>query len=176
MLIYYIEEATTMPTQKTRYTLELTRRQVRTLLQMILVADSVICGIHNKPEKARPTHYRFTQDILRFAHEHGFHKETEYSEEFKCYFPTAEFDDDGFPTQAIQEYEDESFFEDLIHSYFAMVFYEKHQVKSPMRFYEMALQDPDLLEAVEYEIITHGLKALRNSSIDSLLLEQVVKQ
>jgi len=148
------------------YQLNLSRKDFLTLLKMIIVADSIICGIHAEPEKEKPEYNNFYQKILQIAYDFGFTKQVEYDPKFEMYFPTKQFDDEGEPSQLIQEYDDEGFWEDFTYKYFGKMYQEKYGDAEGKMMLDMSLRDSKLFDLVWEEVMTKGLLNFENKKIN----------
>ncbi|NCQ65308.1 MAG: hypothetical protein COZ34_01335 [Candidatus Pacebacteria bacterium CG_4_10_14_3_um_filter_34_15] len=147
-------------------TIDLSKKDFLTFLKMMLVADRVICGIHVKPEIEVPEYFNFFQKILKIAYDQGFKDQVEYSSEFKMYFPTRDFDDEGEVSELVDEYDEEGFWEDLTHKYFGFLYQKKYGDANGKLMIEMIIKDHDLFETVEDDILKNGLENFRNTAIE----------
>lgn len=91
-----------------------TKKEYRALLDIIQIADWVMYA-HDVEEKKETEEYRYLfQKIYSFAKEMGFDDLIEYVKEDGKFYPTRKFEDESMADPLIQNYENKSFWEELI--------------------------------------------------------------
>lgn len=90
-----------------------TKKQFRTLLDLVYVADFMVNGIR-LPDESIKEYEELVQYIYSFAKEMGCESLIEYSKEYNEYHETREFDDDSV-NQLIEEYDAHVFWEELVY-------------------------------------------------------------
>lgn len=94
--------------------IEITEKEYRALLDIFHIADWVLHS-HKMEEGPETEEYRnLEQKIFSFAEEMGFANLVEYDPEMKEYFPTREYDETNVVMEAIVDYDNESFWEELM--------------------------------------------------------------
>jgi hypothetical protein len=94
--------------------IELTNKEYRVLLDVLHIADWVLHA-HKMEEGPETEKYRsLEQKFLSYAEKMGFANLVEYDPEMKEYFPTREYDETNEVMEAIVEYDNETFWEELI--------------------------------------------------------------
>lgn len=93
--------------------IELTTNEYKTLLEMVQIA-SWILHAHKVEHGPETKVYRdLEQKILSLAKEAGFENLVEYDRGMKEYFPTREFEEENPAMQFIDEYDEETFWDEL---------------------------------------------------------------
>ena len=95
--------------------IDITKKEYRTLLDVLSIADWIIHAYHEGPgDKPETKKYRdLEQKFLVMAKDFGYENLIEYADDLKKYFPTREFDETSKFHGYIDEYSDESFWGDL---------------------------------------------------------------
>lgn len=94
--------------------IDLTQKEYRLLLDIFHIADWVLHS-HKMEEGPETEEYRnLEQKFFSFAQEMGFANLVEYDQEMKQYFPTREYDETNVVMEAIVEYDNESFWGELM--------------------------------------------------------------
>jgi hypothetical protein len=93
--------------------IEITKEEYRVLLDVFHIADWVLHS-HKMEEGMETEKYRnLEQKFFSYAQKMGFADLVEYDPEMKEYFPTREYDENNDVMQAIVEYDNETFWEEL---------------------------------------------------------------
>ena len=94
--------------------IEITKKEYRALLDIFHLADWVL-HCYKDPEIPETEEYRILeQKFMALAKEMGFANLVEFDPESGQYFPTREYDETNLATAAIVDYDNESFWEELI--------------------------------------------------------------
>lgn len=92
----------------------ITKKEYRTLLDMLGIANWVLHA-HRNEDAPRTAPYReLEQKFFKLAADFGFESLFVYDEEEGRYFPTPEFDEEGPMLTFMDEYNDETFWKELV--------------------------------------------------------------
>ena len=94
--------------------IDFSREEYRTLLEIIEIADWVLFAHRTDTPKSLQKYSDLGQKILGFAEELGFGNLIAYDKELGKYFPTREDDENSPARPLIEEFENASFWEELI--------------------------------------------------------------
>ena len=93
--------------------IEFTQKEYECLLDVLYIADWVM-NAHKVEDDPRTEAYRkLEQKIFSYAKDMGFENLVEYASDFKKYFPTRELEEEGPAREFIEEFENDSFWEEL---------------------------------------------------------------
>ena len=92
-----------------------TKKEYRALLDILSIADWVI-NAHKVEKDPKTEEYRLLEHTL-FSHAEkmGFENLIEYDPKLERYFPTQEYDETSKAMDFVDEFENDSFWEELIH-------------------------------------------------------------
>jgi hypothetical protein len=93
--------------------IEITKKEYRTLLDVFHLADWVLHAYKTEEGPETEEYRNLEQKVLSFAKEMGFEHLVEYDTEIKKYFPTREYEDTSSAMDAIVDYDNESFWDEL---------------------------------------------------------------
>lgn len=94
--------------------IDLTRKEYRTLLDMVYIAEWII-NAHRVDSDPRTEPYgALQQKVFALAKQMKYENLIEYDAEVDTYYPTGEYEESGAAHDFIDEYEDESFWSELI--------------------------------------------------------------
>jgi len=91
----------------------LTTDEYKTLLETVQIASWILHAYRVEQGPETKAYRDLEQKILSLAKEAGFGDLVQYSEELREYFPSREFEEKGPPMQFIDEYDEESFWDEL---------------------------------------------------------------
>lgn len=91
-----------------------TKKEYRTLLDIIHIADWIMHAHDTEDRKDTQQYRELFQKLLSFAEEMGFADLIELAEEDGNYYPTFKFESESAAERLIQEFENHSFWEELI--------------------------------------------------------------
>lgn len=93
--------------------IEFTPKEYECLLDVLYIADWVM-NAHKVEDDPRTEAYRkLEQKIFSYAKDMGFENLVEYAPEHKRYFPTSELEETGPAREFIEEFENDTFWEEL---------------------------------------------------------------
>jgi hypothetical protein len=93
--------------------IEISKKEYRTLLDVLHIADWVLHA-HKTEEGLETEEFRLLeQKFLSLAEDMGFGHFVEYDPDMKKYFPTGEYEETSSVMEAIVDYDNESFWEEL---------------------------------------------------------------
>lgn len=94
--------------------IEINKKEYRDLLDILYLADWVL-HCYKEPESPETAAYRhLEQKLLALAREMGFENLVEFDSEMAQYFPTREYDETNAVMAAIVDYDNESFWQELM--------------------------------------------------------------
>lgn len=94
--------------------IDFTKAEYRDLLDMVYISEWIM-NAHKTENDPRTKRYgKLEQKILSYAEKMGFGHMVEYAPEYEKYFPTRMFEDAGSAHGFIDEYDNDSFWEELI--------------------------------------------------------------
>ena len=93
--------------------IELSKEEYRNLIDMIQIADWVMNAHKIEKDPSIEKYSKLEQKIYSFANKMGCENLIEYDKEMDEYFPTKEFDE-GQGMQYIDEYDNDSFWDELM--------------------------------------------------------------
>jgi len=140
-----------------------TKKEYRTLVEMLLIADWVLRAQETEPrDKTRPFH-ELRKKVLAYHKEMGMAEEFRYAPKYDDYFETREYEDRAPHRQAIDAYDDETFWTMLAdrlarrdlaaeEALRAEAFADEQEHMK--RFFEISGRYED-------ELVEHGLKNIR---------------
>jgi hypothetical protein len=94
--------------------IEITKKEYRLLLDVFHIADWVLHSYKMEEGQETEEYRNLEQKFFSFAQEMGFANLVEYDPEMKQYFPTREYDETNVVMEAIVDYDNESFWEELM--------------------------------------------------------------
>jgi hypothetical protein len=94
--------------------IDITNKEYRALLDIFHIADWVLNPYKTKEGPETEEYRNLEQKFFSFAQEMGFANLVENDPEMKDYFPTREYDETNVVMEAIVEYDNESFWEELM--------------------------------------------------------------
>ena len=95
--------------------LPFSRQEYWTLLEAIEIADWVLFSHKTEIPKSQKHYQSLFQKIYSYAKSYGFEEMVEFVEDENEYFPTKRFEETSNSQEIIEEFENESFWEELVH-------------------------------------------------------------
>lgn len=93
--------------------IEFTKKEYECLLDVLYMADWVM-NAHKVEDDPRTEVYRkLEQKLFSYAKDMGFENLVEYASDYKKYFPTRKLEETGSAREFIEEFEDDTFWEEL---------------------------------------------------------------
>lgn len=92
--------------------IECTKEEFKTLMDLVYAGNLLINGIRSKEERVQE-YSDMEQTMYKMAASFGLENLVEYSEEFKEYMPTHEYEEDTF-NDYIDEYDTSVFWDELV--------------------------------------------------------------
>jgi hypothetical protein len=142
--------------------IEISKEEYRALLDVFHIADWVL-HCYKDPENPETEEYRrLEQKFLALAEKMGFGNLVEYDNEMKQYFPTREYEETTAVMDAIVDYDNESFWEELTER-LAMRDLARQVGKdkvAAMDFDERLVKIESFRKGYEAEFRKHGLNRL----------------
>ena len=94
--------------------IELSKAEYRTLLGVLEIADWILFAYQSDIPGDRREYHDLEQKIFGYAEAFGFGNLIEYDDNLKKYFPTAEHDENSPVRPFIDEFEDQTFWDELV--------------------------------------------------------------
>lgn len=139
------------------------KNEWKLLLETVEIADWVLHA-HRIEEDPRTKKYtRLFQKIYSFLYKMGFKKLVEYDETLQRYFPTRQFEDNCESMKFIEEFENDTFWDELIHRLAIrdLLSEEGEENLKEMVLEERMSREASLCEKYYNEFHENGLKNLR---------------
>jgi hypothetical protein len=93
--------------------IDFTQKEYECLLDVLYIADWVM-NAHKVEDDPRTEAYKkLGQKIFSYAKDMGFENLIEYASDLKKYFPTGEYEETGPAREFIEEFENDTFWEEL---------------------------------------------------------------
>ena len=94
--------------------IEISKGEYKTLLQIFELADWVLTAHKTEEDKRHKLFHKLEQKLFSLADGMGYGSLIEYSKELREYFPTRKYEDTCSVMEFIEEFEDDSFWDELI--------------------------------------------------------------
>jgi hypothetical protein len=94
--------------------IEISKGEYKILLHILEIADWILTSQKSKDEKRHKPYRKFEQKIFSLADVMGYESLFEYSKDFHEYMPTRKYEDTCSAMKFIEEFENESFWDELI--------------------------------------------------------------
>ena len=94
--------------------IEFSKEEYRTFLEILEIADWVLFAHRTDEPEDRKQYRDFEQKMFSFAKELGFGNLVMYDDEMGKYFPTREHDENSPVRSFIEEFEEETFWDELV--------------------------------------------------------------
>jgi len=97
--------------------IELTKEQYKNLIKLVYLGNWIVNSIRSGEEddKRIEKYENIAQYIYSFSREEGLERYIEFDKQVNRFFPTREFEEDTDLERYRQEYDDEVFWQELIH-------------------------------------------------------------
>ena len=93
--------------------IEFTPKEYECLLDILYIADWVLNAHKIEDDPRTEAYKKLEQKIFSYAKEMGFENLVEYASEYKKYFPTRELEETGSAREFIEEFENDTFWDEL---------------------------------------------------------------
>lgn len=94
--------------------LEFTKKEMEKLLELLTIADWVLTSQDIEDDERKDDHINLLRRIYTEAHKSGMKKEIIYDEDLQEYYPDEEWEEETQVRDFIEEFEDATFWEELI--------------------------------------------------------------
>ena len=95
--------------------INITKKEYETLLDILGIADWVLHAHHVKERSDMGKYKELEQKIFSYAKDMGFEELVSYEDLLKGYYPTRKFEETTPGMDFIREFEDDSFWDELVH-------------------------------------------------------------
>lgn len=139
--------------------IDITKKEYRTLLDVFHLADWVLHAYKTEEDPETEAYRALEQKILALAAEMGFEPLVAYDAETGKYFPTREYEDQSLVMDAIVDYDNESFWDELTErlAYRDLIVQEGKDKVLGMDFEERFAKTEALREKYSDEFYRNGL-------------------
>jgi hypothetical protein len=93
--------------------IEFTQKEYECLLDVLYIADWIMNAHQVEDDPRTEAYKKLEQKLFSYAKDMGFENLIEYASDFKRYFPTSELDETGPAREFIEEFENDTFWEEL---------------------------------------------------------------
>lgn len=94
--------------------INLAKNEYRALLDVFFLADWILHAYELEKSSATEKYRALEQKIFSWAKDFGFEHLVEYDDNLRQYFPTKEFEEKSIVLEAIDDYDNETFWDELI--------------------------------------------------------------
>ena len=94
--------------------INITKKEYLTVLEILEIVDWVLHAHHGEVRSETKKYREIEQKIFSFAKDMGFENLVIYESRLKRYFPTRKFEDTSPSMNFVREFEDDSFWDELI--------------------------------------------------------------
>lgn len=138
------------------------KKEYETLLEILYIANWVIDAFETEPKPDKQKYEDLEQKILSYAKDFGMDRLVVWDARVSEYFHSKEFDD-GRPMELIEEFEDESFWNELTHRLAERDFIETHTEEEieKMDVWDRIRKIDEFVEKYWDEFEENGLENLR---------------
>jgi hypothetical protein len=139
--------------------IDITKKEYRALLDVFHIADWVLHAYKTEEGPETEEYRNLEQKFLSFAKEMGFEHLVEFDAETGKYFPTREYEDTSSVMDAIVDYDNESFWDELIERLASrdLILQEGKDKVMAMDFEERLVKTETLKEKYSDEFYRNGL-------------------
>lgn len=106
--------------------INITKKEYIKLLDVFYIADWIMHAFYCEDREDTKVYRDLEQRFLSLAKEYGVDDLVKKENNEKLYFPTRKFEEESLAKSFIKEYEDESFWDELIHQLSTRDLIEKH--------------------------------------------------
>ncbi|MFH1347143.1 MAG: hypothetical protein ABIH22_00450 [Candidatus Margulisiibacteriota bacterium] len=152
--------------------IHLTKKQYEALVKMVYLGNWMINGIRYRGEEIQ-IFEEFEQYIYSYYREAHLEKYIEYAKEYDKYFPTKEFEMNSDVEKYRQEYENENFWDELLHKLARRDFMRKYGESNiiKMSIEERIEKEHPFIEKYDDELVKNGVDRLEISDNDERGIE-----
>jgi hypothetical protein len=93
--------------------IEFTKKEYECLLDILYIADWVMNAHKVEDDRRTEAYKKLEQKIFSYAKDMGFENLIEYASDYKKYYPTSELEEAGPAREFIEEFENDTFWEEL---------------------------------------------------------------
>lgn len=144
--------------------IELATDQYESLVKIVYLGNWLANAIRNGSEDdpRLGSYEKIEQYIFSFAQEAGFGKWIEYDKKYRRFFPTRAFEDLEEIQTLIEDYDEENFWDELLHRLSDRDFFRSYSVDEikSMEMLERFEKEEPFREKWDREIDEHGLERL----------------
>lgn len=139
-----------------------TKKEYETLIEMLYIASWVISAFDIGPQPGKQKYEDLEQKILSHAKDFGMDKDVVWDEKLKKYFHTRKFEE-GRPMELIDEFQDETFWDELTHRLADRDFVETYTEKEikKMEVWDRMAKTDEFVEKYSDEFAENGIMNLR---------------
>lgn len=140
--------------------INLTKKQYETLLKLLYLGEWVV-NAHRTDDRVEDFE-EFEQYILSFYKDFDMQRYVAYDERLKMFFPTREFEDETGVEEYIDEYNDNTFWDELIYRLANRDLIDRYgeDAVKYMDWEERICKEEVFIEEYEEEFEKHGVKNL----------------
>ena len=141
-------------------TIEFTKKQYENLIKLIYLGNWMINAF--RIDEGVKKFEEVTDYIYSFAKDFGLEKYIEYDEKFNKFYPTREFEEDTDIEHYMDEYDAETFWDELVHNLATRDFIGKYGEDAirKMDFKERIEKEEPFIGKYEKEFEKHGIENL----------------
>lgn len=140
--------------------IKFTKEELKKLLELLNIADWVLTSQDVEEDERKYSYLKLLQRIYKEAYENGMTEEIEFDEEVKEYFPNEEWEERVLAHDFIEEFEDASFWDELVFRLADRDIDRKMNGKPPKNFEEHVAMFTQIQSKYEEEFEKNNLENL----------------
>jgi hypothetical protein len=147
-------------------TIEISKKEYRNLLDLLYMGEWLLDANDVSPDPKKKKYREIVHKFYSYAKEMGFENLIVYDKQLKQYFPTREYEEMSMCLQYIGEYEDESFWDELVNRMTErdlQIMIKEGVVKKPSSFEEVL--------RIGHPIETKYEDEFEKNGIDNLIIQ-----
>ncbi len=94
--------------------IKFSKEEMKKLLELLNIADWVLTSQDVDEDERKDSYMKLLQRLYKEAYENGMTEEVEFAEDVKEYFPNEEWEEKIQARDFIEEYEDATFWDELV--------------------------------------------------------------
>ncbi len=140
---------------------KLTKKELETLVELAVMSDWVMTSNDAEEDNRKTPYVKLLKKIYKFAHENGCEKQIHFQEDTKDYYPDHDWEEEAQATKFIQEFEENTFWDELLDRLSKEAMEKRFQNDLPKDFDEQFEAYAEIYGQFEEEFESYGLNRLQ---------------
>ena len=140
--------------------IKFSKDEMKKLLELLNIADWVLTSQDVEEDERKDSYMKLLQRLYKEAYENGMTEEVEFAEDVKEYFPNEEWEEKIQARDFIEEYEDATFWDELVFRLADRDIDRKMNGKPPKNFEEHVAMFTNIQSKYEEEYEKNNLENL----------------